>query len=173
MKTRRLFFALWPTDEIRHAIVKIFSQLPQALAGRMTPLPNLHLTLYFTGCVSDEVKDCMHQAAGSIKANPFSFNLDSFGMFSTAGILWMGCREAPVELLQLNKSLGEAIDCCDYMQDKTAYVPHVTLLKKCKHPVIQQCVFSLPWSVDAFVMVESCTSEKGVNYRVIEKYPLS
>ncbi len=172
MKTHRLFFALWPSDQVRHSIVELFSQLPQQKKARVIQPQNLHITLHFVGSVTEENKDCMHAAAQAISSAPFEYNLDHFGYFSRAKILWMGCRELPVELIQLHKKLGTAIENCAYQQEKRAYAPHVTLMRKCANPGPRQIDFSIPWFIDEFVLVESVTQQHGVDYQVIEKYPL-
>lgn len=173
MKTPRLFFALWPDNQLRHAIVETFSPLPQPPGGRIMQPHNLHMTLHFVGSVSDEVKDCMHQAAQTVRAKTFECHLDCFGVFPKAKIFWMGCQHRPVELLQLNKILGVALENCGYQPEKRDFTPHVTLLRKCTSPVPDQQGFSIPWRVNEFVLVESCMDRHGVNYQVIEKYPLS
>lgn len=173
MKTRRLFFALWPTDEVRQSIVETFSQLPVPINTHIMPPHNLHITLNFVGAVTDEMKDCIHVAAGSINAQCFDFSLDCFGAFSKAKIFWMGCHKVPAELQQLNRLLGDAIEQCGYQRDSRVYVPHVTLLKKCVAMALDQRVFSIPWSVESFALVESTTDKQGVKYQVIEEYSLS
>lgn len=175
MKTRRLFFALWPDSTVRQAIVETFSQLPQPPAGRKMQLHNLHITLHFVGPVSAEVKDCMHQAAQTVSTSAFALTLDCYGIFPRAKIYWMGCQQTPQELLQLNKSLGEAIEKCGYQPQKRDYSPHLTLMRKCVKPhddAIQE-KFAINWRINEFVLVESCIDKHGVNYQVIEKYPLS
>ncbi len=86
MKSRRLFFALWPTDQLRHAIVKTFSRLSQSDEGRIMQPHNLHVTLHFVGSVTNEIKDCMHTAAQTISSDPFECELDRFGSFRKARI---------------------------------------------------------------------------------------
>lgn len=173
MKTRRLFFALWPTDAVRQSIAETFSQLPAPVKGRVMPPRNLHITLNFVGAVTDEVKDCMHVTAGSIDAHRFEFSLDRLGTFPKAKIFWMGCHKVPAEFFQLNRVLGDALEHCGYKRESRVYVPHVTLLKKCVATESDQCVFSIPWSVETFALVESTTDKHGVKYQVIEEYSLS
>lgn len=173
MKTRRLFFALWPSDQVRHNIVQTIDQLPHKIKGREIKPQNLHITLHFVGLVTEENKDCMHAAAQSVSAAAFKCHLDCIGHFSRAKIFWMGCRKSPVELIQLHNKLGAAIEHCAYQQEKRVYAPHVTLKRKCLNPGANQMDFSIPWMVDEFVLVESVTHPSGVEYRVIEKYPLT
>ena len=73
--------------------------------------------------------------------------------------------------------MNEAIENCDYQQEKRVYAPHVTLMRKCVNPLTSQVAgqidFSIPWFINEFVLVESHSDKQGVNYQVIEKYPLS
>lgn len=173
MKTRRLFFALWPTDQVRHAIVETFSQLPPSVEGRIMQPHNLHVTLHFVGSVTNEIKDCMHTAAQTISSEPFECHLDQFGSFRRARILWMGCQNVSVELRQLHNKLGVTLENCGYQTEKRIFSPHVTLKRKCVSPFTNQTGFSIPWLVNEFVLVESLIDKQGVNYQVIEKYPFS
>lgn len=168
-----MFFALWPDEQVRFSIEETLSRMPSTSGGRVVPKHNLHITLHFIGSVTDERKDCLHAAAQSVKLPSFEFQLNHFGVFSKAKIFWMGCQHVPEELLQLNQSLGEALGQCGYQQEKRLYTPHVSLIRKYRMRLDDQPVFSIPWSVNEFVLVESIIDNHGANYQVIEKYPLS
>ena len=172
-KTCRLFFALWPTDQIRQSLVEQISQLPRQIKGRVIKPHNLHVTLHYVGQVTESTKDCMHTAAQSVKAETFQLDLDNFGHFPKAKILWIGSQNTPAQLTQLHKKLGVAFENCGFHSDTRAFSPHVTLMRKCSKPDTTQIEFSLPWRIEEFVLVESITYKEGVNYQVIEKYPLS
>lgn len=172
-KCYRLFFAMWPSNGVRQPIVETLASLSHPVKCRVMQAENLHITLHFIGRVSEPVKECLHAAAQSVNAKAFQLNLDSFGHFRKAKIFWMGCRELPGEALQLHSKLGAALEACGYQPDKRRYSPHVTLMRKCIIPFPPQYDFSIPWLVDQFVLVESVTHQEGVEYRVIEKYPLS
>jgi 2'-5' RNA ligase len=172
-KKRRLFFSLWPDEQTRHLIAETFSQLPQAKKGREMQLHNLHMTLYFIGSTTDDIKECLHTAAQTIHADSFALNLDHFGYFPRAKIFWMGCHESPHELIQLHDDLTAAIENCGYRPEKNVFIPHVTLMKKYVKPMSVQIDFSIQWPVDDFALVESRSDNNGVKYRVIEKYSLS
>ena len=173
IKTHRLFFALWPTEEVGQSIVEIFSRLPRQIKGRIIRPQNLHVTIHFVGQVTKPTKDCMHAAAQSVNAEVFQLNLDCFGCFPKAKIFWMGPKNTPVQLTELHKKLGIAIEDCGFNSDTRPLSPHVTLVRKCSKPDISPIEFSVPWRAEAFVLVESITYKEGVNYQVIEKYPLS
>lgn len=173
IKTHRLFFALWPSDQVRQSIVDVFYSLPQKIKGRVMRPHNLHATLHFVGQVTEPTKDCMHVAAQSVNAEAFQLDLDCFGHFPKAKIFWMGTPNPPVQLVLLHKKLGAAIEDCGFNADTRPFSPHVTLMRKHSGPVPAKTEFSIPWRVEEFVLVESITYKEGVKYQVIEKYPLT
>ena len=172
IKTHRLFFALWPTGQVRQSIIDVLSSLPPQVNGRVVQQDNLHATLHYVGQVTEPMKDCMHAAAQSVKAERFQLNLDHLGLFPKAKIFWMGTQSTPDQLMQLYKNLGLALEGCGFVVDKRAFSPHLTLLRKCRGPVPEKLDFSIPWHVEEFVLVESITYQEGVKYQVLERYSL-
>ncbi len=184
MKTHRLFFALWPSVQVRQAIVENFSQAlptppptpPPLKIARPVPPHNLHVTLHFIGSVSADEKHCLHVAAQGLTepagVSHFDLNFNCYGHFPKAKIGWMGMQKIPIELMQLQQNLAVALSTCAYQPDKRVYRPHLSLMRKCIRPVVAQQAFSIRWQVDEFVLVESIPGESSVNYRVIERYPL-
>ena len=172
-KNRRLFFALWPDDQIRHQIVENFSQLPHAMHGRVVQTHNLHMTLHFVGLVTEDIKECMHAVAETIGAYSFVCNLDCYGYFPHAKIFWMGCKDMPDELIQLHHQLGTTLENCGYGTEARSFTPHVTLMKKYAQAESLNADFSIEWPVDEFALIESLRDKHGVYYQPIEKYPLS
>lgn len=172
-KTYRLFFALWPSEQVRQSIVEQLSCMSPRLNGRVMQQQNLHATLHFVGQVTEQTKDCMHVAARSVNAEAFQLDLDCFGHFPKAKIFWMGTPNPPVQLVLLHKKLGAAIEDCGFNADTRPFSPHVTLMRKHSGPVPAKAEFSIPWRVEEFVLVESITYKEGVKYQVIEKYPLT
>lgn len=182
-KSYRLFFALWPTDKVRQLILDRYSLVSSQVSGVVMRPDNLHVTLHFIGRVIEHEKACLHKAAQSVRANSFCFDLSCFDSFQKAKIFWMGPQTIPTELSELQRRLGIALATCGYESDNRPYKPHVTLLKNFKGGNIAcdknpQIILPAPsddvtWEVTEFVLVESVSSSRGINYQVIEKYPLS
>ncbi|TNF33940.1 MAG: RNA 2',3'-cyclic phosphodiesterase [Gammaproteobacteria bacterium] len=171
--TRRLFFALWPSDDVRAAMVKVFKQSSQAKLRAKTVMPgNLHITLHFIGNVDTERQACLHQAATSVRSEPFNLRLDRYGHFYQARVFWLGCSDIPPVLKQLYTDLATAFTGCGYTADKRPYAPHVTLMRKLLKPGPLIQPEAIHWPVREFVMLESLSHPEGVEYRVIERYPL-
>lgn len=173
LKTRRLFFALWPSDQVRQSIVETFSGISPQMNGRVIQPHNLHITLHFIGQVTEDIKDCMHDAALSINSKSFELDLDCFGHFRRAKIFWLGCQKPPHGASQLHNKLGLALGNCGYQSEIRAFTPHITLMRKCIKPALTSDDFSILWPVNEFVLVESIPDMHGVKYQVIEKYSLS
>ena len=171
-KSHRLFFALWPSGQVRRSIVDTAAPLISQFEGRIIQPQNLHITLRFIGQVTEETKRCMHTAAQSVSGKPFDLKLDHLGYFKRAKILWIGPRQLPDELVRLHQDLGEALSPCGYKSETRQYNPHVSLMRKCARPESVKHELTIPWSADEFVLVESVQTESGVEYRVIEHYPL-
>ncbi len=171
-KTYRLFFALWPDAQVRQSIVDMLSRLAPQMKGRVIKQHNLHVTLHFVGQATESTKDCMHAAARSVDAETFQLDMDTLGHFPKAKIFWMGAQNIPAQLTQLHKKLGAAIEDCGFNADTRPFLPHVTLMRKSVNPAMKYEDFSIPWTVDEFVLVESVQDEAGVNYRVLERYSM-
>lgn len=169
----RLFFALWPSDQVRQSIVDVFSAIAIPDHSRFIQPENLHITLHFLGQVESDRRVCLQQVACALNDKPFVVNLDCLGYFTKAKILWMGCQYLPVELVRLHRDLGESLANCGYQSEFHEYKPHVTLMRKCREPLNANNDFVIPWQVDEFALVESISGSGGVRYQVIEKYPLA
>ena len=171
-KSHRLFFALWPSGQVRRSIVDTAAPLISQFKGRIIQPQNLHITLRFIGQVTEETKRCMHTAAQSVSGKPFDVKLDHLGYFKRAKILWIGPKQLPDDLVHLHQSLGEALSFCGYETEERKYNPHISLMRKCARPESVPHELAISLTINEFVLVESIQTESGVNYQVIERYPL-
>lgn len=171
-KTSRIFFALWPSEQVRQSILDASSLVTSKCKGRHVESHNLHITLHFIGQVSVEEKQCLNEAAKTIAESSLTLKLNRFGYFRQAKVFWMGMQEVPAGLALLQGKLGEALSTCAYEPENRSFTPHVTLMRKCIKPEVEQPDFTIPWLVNEFVLVESLPHASGVDYRVVERYPL-
>lgn len=150
---RRLFFALWPSPEVRAGIVRR-RELIDGLSRRRVPDHNLHLTLLFLGDQpSDRVPEII-DAAGDPGAPAFELLLDRFGWFARARVAWLG-GPAPAGGKGLAAALTARMDALELAFDHRPWAPHVTLFRKvAKRPELP-AVEPLDWTVRRFVLIES------------------
>ncbi len=168
----RLFFALWPDEAVRQALVRISRQLalPPG-AKRMVP-DNLHLTLAFIGTQGPQVQTCLEQQAEEIRLPPFTLTFDELGFFAKPQVVWLGDRNPPESLLQLAKALKHAQLNCGLEPETRPFQTHLTLLRKVRRPPGPFQPEPVTWPVKEFVLVASETLPEGARYRVIRRFSL-
>jgi len=71
----------------------------------------------------------------------------------------------------LAAALDAAVASCDIQTDKRPYLPHITLARHVRHrPDIN--IKPIVWRAESFCLVESCSEPDGVQYKVIQQWPL-
>ena len=99
---RRLFFALWPTDEIRAALTEASRPALRACAGRPVPQLNYHVTLAFLGQGDEPLVRFDRLAQMAADAPPcFELVLNCFGHWRGPRVLWIGPHRCPAGLTGL------------------------------------------------------------------------
>lgn len=168
---QRLFFALWPPDELRPSLGALArAHVPPR--ARAVAAGNLHITLAFVGAVTAETRACLEGAAATVAGAPFELVLDRIGAWPGPGILWLAPSAIPPALGQLAGDLQQALQPCGYRPEARAYQPHVTLARKLKGPFPGATVPPLHWPVRDFVLVESLSTPAGPGYQVRRRWPL-
>lgn len=173
IKDVRLFFALWPDDEVRFRIVenlKLFDL--EENKGRIISSSNLHMTLHFIGNTSFAEMSCLTQQARLTRAESFDLTLDYSGYFRKPRVLWFGCRYVPQALYDLQRKLGRHLEVCDYTPEARTYSPHVSVARKFFPAPVAIPLAPVLWRVDRFVLVKSISKPAGVHYEVLESYAL-
>ena len=172
-KDIRIFFALWPDDTLRGRLHRASETIPVERPARCVPQYNLHLTLHFIGDVYFDQMDCLQQQARLVKAAAFEFNIDCQGYFKKPRVAWLGCSETPTALSELHRQLGQRLQLCDYRPEARRYNPHVTMARKIDRIPELENFESISWAVENFALIEVRQIDDGVQYRVIETYPLA
>ncbi len=168
MSRRRLFFALWPDQDTRRAIVARRKLLPED-AGDQVPDYNLHMTLLFLGeCPEGSLRE-IQAAAGELRVPAFDLLLDRFGCFPGARVLWLG-GGAPKAADELVGGLTGAMKEIVPELNRGPWRPHVTLFRKTDtRPDSLPDPEPVNWPVTGFGLVESLP---GRPYQVLRTWPL-
>jgi len=166
---KRIFFALWPEDEVREKLIKTFNSSGfSKQTGQKFKPENLHLTLHFLGNVSAQKYTCVMNAAEKLTFNSFELVLNKFDVFQKAKIFYMGMTDTPQGLVVLQSRLGEVLSGCDFQPESRIFTPHVTLVRKIKSFTIENVADEINWQVKRFALVESLPAEGGVEYRPVK-----
>lgn len=168
---KRLFFALWPDDIARQKIAKLNQSITSHRLKKVRR-DNLHMTLAFLGPVSDETEQAIRQGVNDIVARPVKIIFDQLTLWRKGGILSLASAQQPQQLLELVDALNTVVSECGISVDSRPYKAHVTLARKVQHkPGIQ--IEPICWQATSFVLVESVTTAVGVDYQVLERWPLA
>jgi len=165
---RRLFFALWPSPEVRRQLARVATQWTRhpVAAG------NLHMTLLFLGGRSASELDCFCEAAGELQGEAFEMQLDFLGCWTRPRIQWLGTSLIPPALLRLVDTLQQVLVPCGVEAGERRFVPHVTLSRKEKNPRVKAGLEAIHWQAQDFVLAESVSAQGGVRYDVVQRWPL-
>jgi 2'-5' RNA ligase len=172
-KDVRLFFALWPDPVIRAQLQQAAASITLTSGARRVPDFNLHMTLHFIGNVYLEQMTCLQQQAGQVRAAAFSLRIDCQGLFAKPGVGWLGCGHLPSALDDLHHELGVRLSHCGYRPEQRRYHPHVSVARKLTAIDADARFTAIDWPLREFALIESCPLENGVQYRVVERYPLT
>ncbi|MGB5081465.1 MAG: RNA 2',3'-cyclic phosphodiesterase, partial [Burkholderiales bacterium] len=130
----RLFFALWPDDEVRTQLARRSRELHAVCGGRPTRPENLHVTLAFLGSVEEACVAEVERAAAEVVTRAATLVLDRTGYWKHNRIAWVGCSVVPPGLDALVSELRGALVKSKIAFDSKSFVSHVTLLREAHEP---------------------------------------
>jgi RNA 2',3'-cyclic 3'-phosphodiesterase len=180
---RRLFFALWPDEAQRAALVHAAARIVRHCGGRPVPEENLHVTLAFLGSVPEprveELSAIGRRAAAAFPADalPVTVSLETLEHWAKAQVLAVLERKdesqaAAAGAAALAQSLSAGTLAAGFSPDLKPFRVHVTVARKVARPPRSCEMRRVVWSFDEFALVESRTLEKGPVYSVVESYLL-
>ncbi len=171
MPVKRLFFALWPDDEVRAALAALW-QRHTVQRGKPVRPENLHITLVFLGPVDDERRSCLESAAGELGGEPFTLVLDQLSWWSRPRVMWVGPSQMAPALPSLVGDLKLACEGCGFEPERRPYRAHMTLARKVPHARVPPQIEPIAWHVGSFALVESKTLPAGAEYSVLRTWAL-
>ena len=196
--TRRLFFALWPDEAMRHAMAQAIRKAARGSGGRPVPAGNLHVTMAFLGSVPQrrlsEIAEIARAAA--LRPDPASGNAPqglagSFGesagspgdrlvitfdhleYWRQAQLLCVLPAEPPAPMAALARRAQDLLVTAGFAPDLKPFRPHVTVVRKVSRPGPIARMHPVVWTFMELALVESRTLPEGPLYSVVESYPLA
>lgn len=168
-RRRRVFFALWPDEGTREALVSASQAAVRRSAGRATPRANLHVTLAFLGAVS-EAKLAQVRQISPPSVGRFVLSIDTLGFRKRARLLWAAPDAVPPALLELESSLWGELEELEIPRERRPYLPHITLARRARH--VSDTLTPVRWPVPEFVLVESTPGPLSSVYQILETWAL-
>ncbi|MEE8380096.1 MAG: RNA 2',3'-cyclic phosphodiesterase [Gammaproteobacteria bacterium] len=175
---QRLFFALWPHDDVREELKQCQQSHPFKKSllvndGSRPVFPgNLHMTLAFLGNVDADQKACVEQVANGLRCSPFKLTINYADHWQKPRILVVGSDDMPKALVTLATQLRDGAIDCGVQMDMRPYNAHVTLMRKIARLPEGLAIRPFSWAAKSFVLIESTTRPEGVRYEVIREWEL-
>lgn len=172
--TYRLFFALWPDEQVRMELAAVSQMMNTALRGRPVPVNNLHMTLFFLGEVDAVTLQKIEHFSDHVCTSSFSITLSELVFRQKQQLVWVEAEEVPPQLADLLNVLRENLSILPVRLEKRQFVPHVTLVRKANSQRAPfKAITPIQWQVGHFSLVRSHLGEKGVRYEILKNWMLN
>jgi len=165
--SHRLFFAFFPDPATRRKIENLQRRLSHecGIRGRVVKASQYHVTLAFLGNQPSERLPRLLAIGGHLDMPACSVACDCLGTFCRAGVLWFGTSNPPPELRAFQEQLCAALQQAEIAFDHKPWKFHLTLYRDLRTPCVSIRPEVVNWAPDGFSLVESISTEKGVEYR--------
>lgn len=170
--TLRLFFALWPDEEIQARFEQASQRLHRICGGKRTRRENIHLTLAFLGDVPAAQLETLRAVAAGAAGVAFDLNFDELGWWRRNQITWAAPSEPPPALFRLVDALKSGLAAAGFKTEDRPYLPHLTLLRRAHCRGSRFEADPIVWPVREFVLVSSLLSENGSVYEIVGRWKL-
>lgn len=164
------FFALRPDATERQKIAE-WRERSLPPFERPVSAANLHITLVYLGETADWQFEALLDQTSVYVPEPFTLRLNQVGYWPKPRVFWLGPTQTPDELGTLVSQTRQLAGSLRLQRDKRTYQPHLTLARKLAFPPpapADSPDFELRFT--EFVLMESCRSAAGANYRVLERF---
>lgn len=183
----RCFIAINLPASIKEQLGQIQEELrrSQADVSWVKP-PNIHLTLKFLGEIGEKrverVKEVLAEVVPGVST--FSLMLEGLGVFpnlKVPRVVWVGVKETPPALLELQKAVDEGLAQIGFPKEGRKFSPHFTLgrvrslrnLEALRDSLSNLKVEALgDAKVMSLELMRSRLSPKGSEYSVLEQFLL-
>ena len=146
----------------------------------------IHLTLKFVGDTPDEDVPKIIEACRQVaqRHQPFTMDFNRTGIFGSnhsPRVLWLGMKDEPKALYELEEDVLDAFDDLGYLRDRQNFVPHLTVCRikqLIDKPFFQQVYQGIEQKtylhaeVKEIVYFQSFLQPTGAFYKTLKRIPL-
>jgi len=161
--SKRLFLAITPDPNTAFDIER-WRQLNWPALERPTPPQNMHITLCFLGELGLESVRRIEAGMQELPDTPILIHLDDVGYWPEQEILYLGCSSPLPELQNLASACRQLANKTGVKVNKRAYVPHVTLARRCVEPGTPLIDPSFEVRADSISLYSSILDRNGARY---------
>ncbi len=166
---KRIFFALWPSEQQRQKIDAVIQPYRSKLAGSWTIRDNWHLTLVFIGGFPEHDIPALQTAANDIDCPSIDLKFERIYFWKRPKIICLYAGYIPSHLLGLVRSLELAAEPFGFKPEERPYRAHMTIARKARffEPITLAQPVELHWS--GFRLIESVSTPSGVRYKPVDQ----
>ena len=170
--SRRLFFALWPDDALRHSLYKETRRAVRASGGKPVPVDNFHITLAFLGHLDTAGMAVARAAADATVGECFELVMERLGFWAETRVVWLGPAMIPEAGSRFAIGLRDALRARGINVDTRPFLPHLTLARKVTKPGNLGSMRAVRWPVREFTLVHSIPNRHASEYRPLASWPM-
>jgi len=168
----RLFFALWPPEQVADSMHAWAERAHATTGGRVTRAATIHLTLAFLGDVSGDRVAALIDCARRVRGRPFDLKLDEGRWWEHNRIVWAGPRRMPEPLKDLAAQLDSVLKAGGFKTEKREFKAHISLVRRAEKGEALPAFDPLEWRAEEFVLVRSALSDEGPFYATLSRFSL-
>jgi 2'-5' RNA ligase len=175
----RLFFALWPNDDQRAALVAQTGLAIAPIAGKPVQPANLHVTLAFLGSVPGRMCADLISVGGHTSHPAVELAFQRLEYWPKPRVVVAVAARVPPAGRQIVERLWTELGALGYEREHRPWKPHLTLVRHVRQAPPPSFGPTLPataangaatgWQL---ALVESSTHREGVRYRPLATWPL-
>ena len=182
---KRLFIGIPADREIQPILTDIQSSIEQnSKQIRWISLKNIHITLFFLGNVSlNDLPQLIQTLEDSLVLNQFRISIEKTGVFPSnqhPNILWLGVGIGRQKIITLHELIEETTTSFIAYRKRAVFIPHITIGKLTRSygkidflPFLKYVYSPTELNVNFVALYESQLMPKGVEYKLLTKFPLN
>lgn len=176
--TLRVFFALWPSEVERQALVVTTADAIGQVDGQPVRAANLHVTLAFLGSVPGRGIADLIGVGGQGGYPRVGLDFSRLEYWAKPRVLVAMPVDCSTECLEIVDRLWTRLETLGFTRESRPWHPHMTLVRKVRRPPPENLRVSprtatpgepAPWGL---ALVESTTHPSGARYKPLAEWPL-
>ena len=168
-RTRRLFFALWPKDELRREIEHETRFAARHSGGRVIASSNFHFTLAFLGSVPESRLAALFRCRDSVAIEPFELILGVLKRWPRQELLCLEPISGQDRLADVADRLRAALRAESFEIERRPFRAHLTLARDVRREHEFKPIKPIHCLVERMELVESQVTDRGSTYTVLQE----
>jgi RNA 2',3'-cyclic 3'-phosphodiesterase len=161
--SRRLFFAFWPDEALRAAVMSATHATRATVLGRSVPGAELHVTLAFLGRRPTSELPALIGAARELPGRPFRLHFAGIEYWPGPRVLAAVADQGSAAAAALAAALWQRLGKLGLEPEARPYRAHITLMRSAR-ATPPPALTPFDWPVDSVTLVESQVGA-GARYR--------